>query len=105
MMDDLGVFFFSPFGTVIVAILGGILTSIVSTMSRARVRELEIRERIAMMGRGMGPPPEADPVAFEQGMHTIDRAQHRHSGAPRFRSGGIMVISVGFGLMTLLWFV
>ena len=87
----------------IVAIIGGITVAIVNSIGRARIRELEIRERIAMIERGMVPAPEADPNGFERRMHAVDRLQHRHAGS-RFRAGGIMVMSVGFGLMMLLWF-
>jgi hypothetical protein len=102
-MNDLGLLF-TPFGIAIVAICGGILSGIVATLSKARVRELEIRERIAMIEHGLVPPPERDPKGFEQQMRVVDHVQQRHVG-PRFRSGGIMVMSVGLGLMTLLWFV
>jgi len=88
----------------IVAIVGGRIFSIVKTVMRARVRELEIRERIAMIERGMVPPPEIDPGGFERRMERLDFIQHRHAGN-RFRAGGIMVVSIGLGLMTLLWFV
>jgi hypothetical protein len=88
----------------IVAIVGGIAVAIVNSIGKARVRELEIRERIAMIERGMVPPPEVDPNGFERGMHAVDRMQHGHVSA-RFRAGGIMVMSVGFGLMTLIAFV
>jgi hypothetical protein len=98
-------FLFSPFGIAIVAIAGGILASIVGTLSKTRLRELEIRERIAMIEHGLVPPPEKDPVQFEQRMETIERVQGRGVAGPRFRAGGIMVMSVGFGLMLLLWFV
>ena len=96
--------FFSPFTIPIVAIIGGISVAIVNSIGRARVRELEIRERIAMIERGMVPAPEVDPNGFERGMHAVDRMRYRQT-APRFRAGGIMVVSVGFGLMMLLWFV
>ena len=96
--------FFSPFMIPIVAIIGGISVAIVNSIGRARIRELEIRERIAMIEKGMVPSPEADPNGFERRMHAMDRLQHGRAG-PRFRAGGIMVMSVGFGLMTLLWFV
>ena len=95
---------FTPFGIAIAAIAGGILAGIISTLSKARVRELEIRERIAMIEHGLVPPPERDPEGFEQQMRAVDQVKQRHAG-PRFRSGGIMVMSVGFGLMVLLWFV
>jgi hypothetical protein len=95
---------FTPFGIAIVAIGGGIFAGIVSTMMKTRIRELEIRERIAMIEHGLVPPPERDPEGFEQQMRVVEHWQHRPA-APRFRSGGIMVMSVGFGLMVLLWFV
>jgi len=96
--------FLSPFMIPIVAIIGWIIVTVVSSIGKARVRELEIRERIAMIERGMVPSPETDPNGFERRMHAVDRVQHRQAGS-RFRAGGIMVMSVGFGLMTLLWFV
>ena len=95
--------FFSPFMIPIVAIIGGITVAIVNSIGRARVRELEIRERIAMIERGIVPSPEADTNGFERRMHAVDSIQHRHAGS-RFRAGGIMVMSVGFGLTTMLWF-
>ena len=94
----------SPFIIPVVAICGGMLVAIVSTISKARIREMEIRERIAMIERGLVPPPETDPLAFERRMEVVDRLQQRPSSAPRFRAGGIMVMSVGFGLMMLIWF-
>jgi hypothetical protein len=93
----------SPFMIPIVAIIGGITAGIVSVLAKSRVRELEIRERIAMIERGMVPAPEADPNGFERRMHAVERVQHGNA-APRFRAGGIMVMSVGFGLMMLFWF-
>jgi len=103
-MDDFA-FLVSPFGVAIVAIVGGIFAAIVSTMFKARIRELEIRERIAMIEHGLVPPPERDPEGFEQQMRVVDHWQQQRPAASRFRSGGIMVMSVGFGLMVLLWFV
>jgi|SRR5580765_197235 hypothetical protein len=97
--------FFSPFVIPVVAIGGGLLVAMIATISKGRIRELEIRERIAMIERGLVPPPETDPVAFERRMDAVDRVQQRPPSGPRFRAGGIMVMSVGFGLMTLLWFV
>jgi len=94
----------SPFIIPVVAIAGGLFVAMVSTITKGRIRELEIRERIAMIERGLMPPPEADPGGFERRMQAVDRLQQRHAG-PRFRAGGIMVMSVGFGLMVLLWFV
>ena len=35
-------------------------------LSRARIREFEIRERIAMIEKGLVPPPEKDPDGFDR---------------------------------------
>jgi hypothetical protein len=92
-----------PFLIPIVAIIGGITVAIVSTIAKGRVREMEIRERIAMIERGMVPPPEADPAGFERSLRSVERSQYRHSGH-RHRTAGIVVMSVGFGLMLLIAF-
>jgi hypothetical protein len=88
----------------IVAIAGGIMVAIVSTISKGRVRELEIRERIAMIERGMVPPPEADPAGFERSLRSVEDFQYRQRSGVRHRSGGIIVMSIGFGLMLLITF-
>jgi len=104
-MDGLSVLL-SPYGIAIVAIAGGIISGIFATAQKTRIRELEIRERIAMIERGMVPPPETDPRGFEERMERVHVIQQRYGHAGnRFRSGGIMVMSVGLGLTMLLWFV
>ena len=95
--------FFSPFTVAIVAIVGGIMAGIVSTISKGRVREMEIRERIAMIERGLVPPPEADPAGFERSLRSVEGVQSRHSNV-RHRNGGIIVMAIGFGLMVLIAF-
>jgi len=94
---------FSPFSVAIVAIAGGIIAGIVSTIAKGRVREMEIRERIAMIERGLVPPPESDPVGFERSIRSVESLQYRHS-SPRFRSAGVIVMAIGFGLATLISF-
>jgi hypothetical protein len=90
----------------IVAIIGGCAVAIVGTLSRQRIRELEIRERIAMIEKGLVPPPEVDPRGFDR---VMDRqqlyARRLRDRAPgRHRRVGITLIGVGFGLMVLLSF-
>jgi hypothetical protein len=57
-----------PFLIPVVAILAGCAMAIAKTMAAARVRELEIRERIALIERGLVPPPEVDPSGFDRAM-------------------------------------
>ena len=85
----------------IVAIIGGITSAIVATVMRARVRELEIRERIAMIEKGLVPPPEVDPRGFERALARSERVQWT-SQAGRHRRAGITLLGVGFGLMMLI---
>jgi hypothetical protein len=85
-MDDLQLAW--PF---LIPIIGTICTFayiIVLTLSKARVRELEVRERIAMIERGLVPPPEVDPRGFDR--------------AGRHRRAGVTLMGVGFGLVMLI---
>jgi hypothetical protein len=89
----------------IVAILAGCTVAIVGTLGRNRVRELEIRERIAMIEKGLVPPPEVDPRGFERAMAHRDlyaQARQRQRPYGRHRRGGITLIGVGLGLMVLI---
>src|SRR5262245_33231298 len=103
---------FWPVSIPLVAIVGAFVYSIVQTMARARVRELEVRERIAMIERGLVPPPEKDPNGFDRAMHRYDRTRDRDDewdgrgrrSPSRYRSAGITLMGVGFGLMTLITF-
>jgi hypothetical protein len=98
-MDDFQVAW--PF---LIPIVGTICTFafiIVLTLSKARVRELEVRERIAMIERGLVPPPEVDPRGFDRAMLLMaDGRRYRAPG--RHRRAGITLMGVGFGLMMLI---
>jgi hypothetical protein len=113
LFDDAG-FFLIP----VVAIIGGITLAIVNSINRSRVRELEIRERIAMIERGLMPAPETDPKGFERAEREWRRAQliREHRGweddgiddyyagsvTDRHRRAGMIIIGVGAGLIFLL---
>src|SRR5438552_11756319 len=83
----------------IVAIIGGCTVAIVATIARARVREALIRERIAMIERGLMPSPEGDPAAFDRALSRQHHMARRDPG--KLRRGGIVVIGVGLGMMVL----
>jgi hypothetical protein len=84
----------------------------------ARVRELEVRERIAMIEKGLIPSPESNPRGFEQAMSAMARSadrdwyedpqlrafvlQRHYRRAERQRGAGITLIGIGFGLMLML---
>jgi len=100
-VDDM--FVYSPLLIPISVILGVFVLMIVRTVVRARVRELEIRERIAMIERGLVPAPEVDPRGFDRAMTRIERREYR-SGSGRHRRAGVALMGVGFGLMVLIAF-
>ena len=106
-MDDN--MFFSPFVIPTVAILGAFTYLIVKTLSYSRIRELEIRERIAMVERGLVPPPEVDPRGFDREMdrhaRRYDRQYARFSSrSMRHRRSGVTVMGLGLGLLVLIAF-
>jgi hypothetical protein len=103
----------------IAAILGGITLAIVKTRSMARVRELEVRERIAMIEKGLIPSPEVNPRGFEQAMSAMGRAEEvrdwtsdfnsrwerfHYRRAERHRGAGITLVGIGLGMMLMLGF-
>ena len=91
----------------IVAIVGWVVVAVVNSIGRARVREMEVRERIAMIERGLVPAPEVDPTGFDRAMERYDRVtgRYRSSGYRthgRYRRAGITLMGVGVGLMVML---
>ena len=94
-----------PFLIPIASIIGAFTYAIVQTMAKARIRELEVRERIAMIERGLVPPPEVDPRGFYHAMDRYDRLDRYRRRAPgRHRRAGVTLMGVGFGLMVLIAF-
>jgi hypothetical protein len=87
----------------IVAIIGGCTVAIVATIARARVREAEIRERIAMIERGLMPSPEVDPAGFDRAIGRRNRLNGRPPDPGKKRRLSIIVMGVGFGLMVMFW--
>jgi hypothetical protein len=89
-----------PFLIPIVGTICAFAYIIVLTMSKARIRELEVRERIALIERGLVPPPEVDPRGFDRAMHSLERGRSRST--TRHRRAGVTLMGVGFGLMMLI---
>jgi len=90
----------------IIAIVGGITVAIVGMVHKARLRELEIKERIAMIERGMVPAPESDPRGFDRAITRLEQVQRirdiQGNASARHRRAGITLMGVGFGLMVLI---
>ena len=58
-MSDNGLVLF-----LILSIVAGVALMIAAMHNRRKIREMEHRERLAMIERGVVPAPESDPAAF-----------------------------------------
>ena len=83
-----------------VSILAAVAVLWMAVYSRSKSREMEHRERLAMIERGLVPSPERDPAGFEQRLMPIRVSQKRS----RFRSAGILMVGFGVALAILITF-
>ena len=87
----------------IAAITGWAVLTLYRMHVAGRAREQAHRERLAMIEKGLVPPPEADPGQFERMM---DWHPSRPWEPDRYRDSlrtGIILIGVGVGLATMLY--
>lgn len=82
-------------------IFAGVAVLWIAMSNRRAVREMEHRERLAMIQSGVMPAPEADPLAFEAHMESSSPAMSRQD---RWRTAGTLTIGFGMALLMLLWF-
>lgn len=64
--------------------------------ARRAVRELEIKERVALIEKGLSPPPELLPTG------SVDSVNPPATRADRYRTAGILFVGLGLALMLLL---
>ena len=69
--------------------------------NRRVVREMEHRERLAMIQRGLMPAPESDPLGFEEAVEAFSGAGLK---SERWRTAGTLTVGLGIALMILLTF-
>jgi hypothetical protein len=72
----------------------GLMAHWIST--RRALRELEIKERVALIEKGLSPPPELMPTG------SVDVVKSPGSRADRYRTAGILFVGLGLALMLLL---
>jgi hypothetical protein len=98
---------FLIFAIPIIAIIGGITSGIVKTVTEARIVENAQRERLAAIQAGIDPstlPPVPALGSGAAALAAVDPdavARNRHQG---LLVGGIVTTFVGAGLMTFLYF-
>jgi hypothetical protein len=96
MTDNAVVFF------LLLTIVAGVVLMMAAMNNRRKIREMEHRERLAMIERGVAPSPEANPAAFEAAVgfdgDSKDPGDHSH----RYRTAGVLMVGLGFGLMFVI---
>jgi hypothetical protein len=75
-------------------IVGGVVVIVMAMSQRAKRLEMQHRERLAMIERGMVPSPETDPAHFE--------ASLGRPAVSRYTTLGVAVVGVGVGVMLLI---
>lgn len=116
------------FAIPIIAIIGGFAVALAGIWHKSKLRQLAYQERIAMIQRGMVPPPETHPSAMDDAwphgvasgaVHDAMGVVHRATGGINHATGyyypdqergmktisfGIVMIGIGFGLMMIISF-
>jgi hypothetical protein len=94
-------FTIGPLAIPVIAIIGGITLAIVRTVGQQKIAELERRERIAAIERGVDPATLPPPMAvggYENGNGWGSRTRRAHG----LMIGGLVTVAMGFSLMILL---
>jgi len=82
--------------------LSGLAVIWMAVQSRRQIREMEHRERLAMIERGLVPSVGLDPAALDRRFTPARAPEPR--GASRARTGGVTLISLGLAFMFMLTF-
>ena len=96
-MSDGGLIIF-----LVMTIVAGVVLMITAMNNRRRIREMEHRERLAMIERGVSPSPETNPAAFEAAVGFSEPDKNESDRSQRYRTAGVMLIGVGFGLIFVI---
>jgi hypothetical protein len=81
--------------------LAGVAVLWLAMSNRRALREMEHRERIALIQAGIVPAPEADPLAFETQFEPPAASVTRKD---RWRTAGTLTVGLGLALLVLLSF-
>lgn len=81
-------------------IVAGVGVLMMAMHGRRRVREMQHLERLAMIERGLVPPPETDPGQFER-RSGLEPSPVSRSGQ-RWRTAGVTMIGFGLALVFLI---
>jgi uncharacterized protein DUF6249 len=96
-MSDNGIVLFLLF-----TIVAGVVLMIAAMNNRRRIREMEHRERLAMIERGVVPSPETDPAAFEAATGFAEGSKESADPSQRYRTAGVLLVGFGLGLIFVI---
>ena len=85
-------------------ITGAVIVFIIGTIQRGKAREMAHRERLAMIERGIAPPPEVDPARFERAMGQPAWDEDVAKRAARYRRIGVIFMGLGAALWFMITF-
>jgi hypothetical protein len=88
----------------VVSIIGGLAIAALALHHKAKLKELAYRERIAMIEKGLVPPPETDPARFDRALGDVVASADPALAAARHRAAGIITIGAGLAVMMILYF-
>jgi hypothetical protein len=83
-------------------IVAGVVIVGMGIQSRRHIREMEHRERLAMIERGLSPPPDFESAAAGRTLSNEDA--NRYARILRWRTAGIVMIGLGFAYFFLVAF-
>jgi hypothetical protein len=83
-------------------IVAGVVVVAMGIQSRRHIREMEHRERLAMIERGLTPPPDLETAAMERTLSNEDAT--RYARILRWRTAGIIMIGLGLAYFFLVTF-
>lgn len=91
-----------PFAIPVIALIGAMTVAIIRVTGQQRLAELERRERIAAIERGVDPmklPPVAGLDSYQSGNGVGSRSRRAHG----LMTGGLVLIAVGVSMIVFLW--
>jgi len=86
----------------VMTILAGVALMMAAMNNRRKIREMEHRERLAMIERGVVPSPETNPAAFESAVGFTAPSKDEMDHQQRYRTAGVLLIGLGFGLLFII---
>lgn len=91
-----------PFAIPVIAVVGAMTLAIIRVTGQQRLAELERRERIAAIERGVDPaklPPVTGLDSYQNGHGVGSRTRRAHG----LMIGGLVLLAVGISMMVFLW--